>query len=394
MTQPGDHPDLPAPDAGARAHSERLVAALRALIGEAGGRITFERFMHETLYRPGLGYYAAGTRKFGASGDFVTAPESTPLFGQCLARCVAAAGHLGDYELLEVGAGSGALAATLLPALAAAGCAPARYRILEVSPALRERQRAALAAVARECGVALQWDDDLPAPGYRGLVIANELLDAVPVRRFMLASDRVDECHVCWRDGGFAWEVAPPADELLAPAVAHAVAGIDLAPGYVSEIGPARVAWLREVLARLHAGLVLLIDYGYTRREYYHPDRRQGTLACHYRHRTHYDPFRLVGLQDISVHVDFSALAETGLAAGAEVAGFTTQGHFLLDCGLLDLCRDLDPRSPQYLRAAAAIRRLTLPGEMGEAVKVMALARGLDVPLPGFATLDLRGRLP
>ena len=377
-------------DAGERAHVERLHALVRAEVEAGGGAIPFSRYMEMALHAPRLGYYRAGWRTFGAGGDFVTAPELSPLFARAVARQVAQVlASIDAGEVVEVGAGSGRMAAELLAELSPAG--EVRYRILEPSGALAARQRETIAAQAPDALARTSWLDALPEPGFRGVVLANEVVDALPVERFEMTSKGIIAHCVGFDHGRPVW-CPQPAEPWLAEAVdslQHEI-GYRLPPGYVSEIGPARCAWAASVTERVDRGLVLLMDYGYPRRELYHPDRRGGTLRCHFRHRRHDDPLVLCGLQDISAHVDFTALAR---ACGLDVAGFTTQGEFLLGCGLLDLVSDIDPDSPEFVRSAALIKRLTLPGEMGEAVKVMALTRGIRYPLVGFSGRDHRTRL-
>ena len=384
---------LPGPaglDAGERDHVERVHAVVRAAVESGGGAIPFSRYMEIALHAPRLGYYRAGWRTFGAGGDFVTAPELSPLFAGAVARQVEQAlSAIGACEVIEIGAGSGAMAAKMLADLAPGG--ELRYHILEPSAALAARQRETIAARAPGAAAGVRWLDALPDSGFRGVVLANEVADALPVERFEVAADGVRVHCVGFADGGPVWR-SRPAEPWLAEAVEslqHEI-GHRLPPGYVSEIGPARCAWAASVAERVECGLVLLLDYGFPRRELYHPDRRDGTLRCHFRHRRHDDPLVLCGLQDISAHVDFTALAR---ASGLEVAGFTTQGEFLLGCGLLDLVSDLDPGSPEFARSATQIKRLALPGEMGEAIKVMALTRGMDAPLIGFSGRDHRARL-
>ncbi len=386
-------PTLPLPELPeeALAHESRMRAHLRALAADAGGALTFEQFMEAALFAPGLGYYSAGARKLGAAGDFVTAPEISPLFGRCVARNVAAVlAGLDGGAVLEIGAGSGSLAAQVLGELARRGAPAPRYQILERSADLRERQRAALAGWA-----SVEWLDELPARGLRGVVLANEVLDALPAIRFRIDQDGVSEEVV--RLAGEALETAfeAPRTACLAPRVAALRAALPepLAPGYVSEIAPAREAWVASVAEVLEQGVIVVLDYGYPRREYYHPQRAAGTLRCHLGHRAHDDPLAHPGVQDVSVHVEFTAIAEAAHGAGLEVAGFTTQAEFLLASGLLELIAEHEIGSEDYLAAAGAVRTLTLPSEMGEAVKVLALARGAVPALPGFAGRDHRARL-
>ena len=401
-------PELPALGAGERAHIERMHALIRAEVEACGGAIPFSRYMDIALYAPRFGYYRAGWRTFGAQGDFVTAPEISPLFARTVARQVdQALSLIGTREVIEIGAGAGTMAAQMLTELAPRG--GVRYRILELSGALAARQRETIAACAPDAlrpaagedeGASIaapdtlasvSWIDALPEPGFRGVVLANEVVDALPVERFEMTTDGVSVHCVELEADRPVWH-----SRRAEPWLTEAVESIQheirrrLPIGYVSEIGPVRGAWAASIAERLECGLVLLMDYGFPRRELYHPDRRDGTLRCHFRHLRHDDPLVLCGLQDITAHVDFTAIAE---AAGLDVAGFTTQSEFLLGCGLLDLASHVDPGSPEFVRLTTQIKRITLPGEMGEAIKVMALTRGIEDPLIGFSGRDHRVRL-
>jgi SAM-dependent MidA family methyltransferase len=383
------------PEDPARGGNAALVARVRHAIDAAGGSISFAEYMDLALFAPGLGYYSAGADQFGAGGDFVTAPESSPLFARCVARQSAEIlAALGGGDVCEVGAGSGALAADLLESLAAAECLPRHYLIVERSPRLRERQQAHIVARAPDVAPRVDWCDDCPQD-FRGVVLANEVLDAMPAQRFRVHGDGVRELRVGWRDGAFRWVDTDCAGSALALHTDSIRGSLEhgLGEGYESECAPARQAWVQRMGECLAAGVVLVFDYGYGRAEYYHPQRTRGTLRCFHRHRAHDDPLVLTGLQDISVHVDFTAVAEAALDAGLRVAGYTTQAEFLLASGLLDCCRDVDPASRRHAELTAQIKRLTLPGEMGEAIKALALARDFDEPLTGFAGRDLRGRL-
>lgn len=389
--------DLPEPDEDARAVSERLVAQLHSAIEQHGGFLPFRAFMEQALYAPGLGYYAAGAHKLGRGGDFITAPETSPLFAGCLARQVdEVLRPLGGGDILEFGAGSGALAVELLASLDRLGTAPGRYLILEPSPDLRDRQVRALAALPQELRTRVQWLDALPGPGeLRGVVLANEVLDAMPVDVFTWTPGGVQVRGVTRQGEGFVW-AARPADARLAGRVEalRAETGDLWAPGYTSELNPGLEAWVSAVSDVLAAGLVLLIDYGYPRREYYSEERVHGTLMAYYRHRALTDPLFRPGLADITAHVDFTAVAEAGVAAGLDLLGYTTQAWFLIGTGLDDVFRDAageDPR--ESLALAGQVRRLTLPGEMGERFQAMALGRGVDGALAGFSGRDLLGRL-
>ena len=360
----------------------------------AGGRLAFDRFMELALYATGLGYYVAGARKFGAAGDFVTAPEVSPVFGRCLARqCAQVLAELPDGELLEFGAGSGLLAAHILTELRALESLPRRYLILELSPELRARQKQTLAEHAPELLARVSWLEQLPAAGFRGLVIANEVLDAMPVQRFRLTRGRILEQYVDWQADAFRPLWSDPS-AALAGAERVLLARIGERDDFESEINLRANAWLASLAERIEAGLLLLIDYGYPHSEYYHPQRDRGTLMCHYRHRAHGDPLLLPGLQDITAHVDFSALAETAQAQGLQVAGWTTQAAFLIGCGLENLLAGADPGDTRaHLQLMQGVKMLTLPSHMGERFKVLGLSRGLDLPLLGFGVLDLRHRL-
>lgn len=383
---------LPEPDADARAHSERLRALLQARIAAAGGWLSFADYMRTALYEPGLGYYSAGAAKFGVAGDFVTAPEISPLFSQCLAgQCAAVLAQLGGGDILEPGAGSGVMAATMLVELARLDAVPERYLILETSAELRARQRATLAALPTGLQQRVVWLDALPAEALRGVIIANEVADALPVTRFVLDDGVLSELGVAADGDGF--RDAPRAPD---PALSAAVAGFAItAPGrYVSEWSPELGGWIAALGAVLDAGAMLLLDYGYSRREYYLPERNSGTLRCYYRHRAHDNPYCWPGLQDITAWVDFTALAEAGSAAGLHVAGYTTQAQLLLAGGIDELAARAFAGSPaEQARLAGGLRQLLLPGEMGDAVKAMALTRGaVDAP-PAFGGRDMRAAL-
>ncbi|MDG4553276.1 MAG: SAM-dependent methyltransferase [Candidatus Competibacter sp.] len=390
------HDRLPVPDPAAAAHSARLLKRVRAEIDAAGGAISFARFMDLALYAPGLGYYRAGARKFGPDGDFVTAPELSPLFSRCLARqCRQILEALEDGILLELGAGTGIMAADLLRELRALDTLPERYAILEPSGELRQRQRQTLAERAPDLLDRVVWLDALPEPGLRGVVLGNEVLDALPAERFRVTATGPRRLAVAWTETGLNW-VEGDEDPTVTAAVARIEGelGRRLPPGYTSEYVPHLAAWLRAIAEPLTAGALLFIDYGHPRRDYYHPERAVGTLLCHYRHRVHDDPLFLPGLQDITASVDFSAVADAALAAGLDVAGYTPQNYFLFGCGLLELLAEVDPADTlRYLEQSRQVKLLTLPGEMGERFQAIALTRDLDLPLRGFSVRDERGRL-
>lgn len=388
--------DLPEPSPEERAHSERLAARIRAEIAGAGGWIGFARFMSLALYEPGLGYYSAGARKLGPAGDFVTAPEVAPVFSRCVAaQCEQVLEALGDGDVLELGAGSGVMAADLLAELERRGRLPGRYRILDVSADLRERQRLTLERLVPHLVGRVEWLDRLPEEGFAGVVVANEVLDALPVERFAIRGGEVNSVGVAWHFDRF--EVAETrADAALRAAVRRieAALGREFADGYVSEVNTGLEAWLASVAACVQRGALLFVDYGLPRAEYYSVERAAGTLLCHFRHRFHDDPLLRLGLQDITAWVDFTAVAEAGLAAGLEVAGYTTQAHFLIGCGIGDFVADVgDLDVVGRVNLSRQVMLLTLPGEMGERFKVIAFTRGLDLGLRGFAVRDLRHTL-
>ncbi|MFP5463717.1 MAG: class I SAM-dependent methyltransferase [Gammaproteobacteria bacterium] len=384
-------PELPLPDAQALELSAQLVGRIRAAIAAAGGRLGFDAYMQRALYEPGLGYYVNGLRKFGAQGDFTTAPERSPLFARALARQVAQVlAAVSDGEVLEFGPGSGALAAELLAELDSLGCLPRRYLMLELSAELQQRQREAIARRVPHLAGRVAWLEQLPEQ-FTGVVIANEVLDAMPVRRFRRVDGGIAELYVTTAGEGVELVNGPPQDEQLAARVAS----LDLPIGYESEVNFAAEAWVSTLCERLDRGLLLLIDYGYAQAEYYHPQRHTGTLRCHYRQRAHADALLWPGLQDITAHVDFSAVAQAACEAGASLAGFANQAQFLINCGLPQLLEAIDPADPAYMDLALQARQLLLPQAMGEAFKVLALTRGLDgkAELIGFEGGDRRHRL-
>ncbi|MGE5318793.1 MAG: class I SAM-dependent methyltransferase [Hyphomicrobiaceae bacterium] len=380
---------LPAPTPEALAHSQRVAAHLRALIGDAGGWIPFSRYMEAALYAPGLGYYAAGALKFGAAGDFVTAPELTPLFGRTLAHAIAPVLAETGGEILELGAGSGRLAADVLGELERLGALPARYCILEVSAELRERQQQTIARAWPELAGRVRWLDALPEH-FKGVILGNEVLDALPVELVHWAEAGPRVRGVALDGDAFAWQDRPIAD----PALRARAEALDLAPGYLSEINLAADALLATLAHVLGHGLILLLDYGFVAAEYYHPQRHMGTLRVHYRHHALDDPFYLPGLCDLTAHVNFSALARAGVDAGLELAGYASQASFLLNGGLTDLLmRTPAADAAAYLPQANAVQRLVSPAEMGELFKVIGLSKGSVAPLAGFARGDRRHTL-
>lgn len=404
----------PALSAEEEAHSRAVTALIRERVAAAGGWIPFERFMELALYAPGLGYYSAGSVKLGAGGDFVTAPEVSDLFSRCVARQCAQVLADGG-EILELGAGTGRMAAVILESLAALDKLPARYAILEVSADLAERQRERLDRLPRDIRERVVWLERLPQRPIDGVILANEVLDALPCRRFTLRGGAVRELGVAVGVGApeagaapagsaapdravsqaavFADREAEP-DEELSSACSALLAELrsPLPEGYASEIGLRVAPWIAGVAACLGRGLMLLFDYGLPRAHYYHPQRTAGTLRCHFKQRVHDDPYINIGVQDITAWVDFTRVAEAAVACGLEVAGFCTQAAFLLSAGVEQLLAQATD-ALDHARLAGEARRLLLPGEMGEAFKAMALTRDFDAALQGFALQDLRRSL-
>ena len=383
--------DLPPPGEEARRYSAALTARIGEKIAACGGWIGFDRFMEMALYTPGLGYYSGGAHKFGVSGDFVTAPELTPIFAQTLATSAQEILSASAPHIIEVGAGSGKLAADLLLELEVRQSLPDSYRILDLSGELRERQRATIVERAPHLLSRVAWLDQLPER-FDGLVLANELLDAMPVHLARWgtddAPDQVFERGVSFVSGAFAWQDRPAQGRVLEHACRISE---ESAPpvGYVSEIGLAASDWISSWGHILGRGVLLLIDYGFPRHEFYHPQRSAGTLMCHYRHRAHGEPFFLPGLQDITAHVDFTSIIESGHESGLDLLGYTTQGVFLLNSGITDiLARTPVEDSTRYLPQSQAVQKLISPAEMGELFKVMVLGKGIDIAMSGFALGD------
>lgn len=379
--------------------SAELWRRIQAEIVRHGGSIPFDAFMRMTLYEPGLGYYAAGAVKLGSGGDFVTAPEISSLFGICLARQVAQVlEQLGGGDVLEFGAGSGRLAVDVLTELEKSGQLPNRYFIAELSADLRKRQRLLIEQTLPQLAARVQWLEHLPVqPPLRAVVLANEVLDAMPVKRIKKDGVHWLEMKVSVSGERFGWT----AQQLAADSDLHkrvirieSIVG-ELPSGYVTEVNCGLPGWMKMLADCLSAGAVFLIDYGYSRAEYYIPERRDGTLLCHFRHRAHADPFVNVGLQDMTASVDFTAVAETAQDGGFEIAGYLSQARFLLNLGITEVLRGMmRENETENLRLSQQMKRLVLPGEMGERFKVLALQRGMtEEPLLGFSAGDELFRL-
>ena len=379
-----------------QAQLQRMQTHLRQVLAAQGGWVGFAHYMDEALYAPGLGYYSAGARKLGAGGDFITAPELSPLFGGCVARqCEQVLRDLGGGDLLELGAGSGRLAFDVLQALAQAQCLPQRYLILEVSADLRQRQQALLSTLPAALAQRVQWLDAPPQQPWRGVLLANEVLDALPCECFAIGAEgQVLERGVALDGAGaLVWQ-ARPAAAPLATEVQRLQSQLPqpLPAGYASELCLRAGPWIAAVTAQLQAGVGLFIDYGLPRAQYYQPTRDGGTLRCHWRQRAHDDPLWLPGLQDITVWVDFTRVAEAADDSGLQVLGFTTQMGFLLGTGIESLIAAV-PEGVARTRLLTQARELLMPEAMGESFKVIALGRNWQSPLRGFAVQDLLERL-
>jgi SAM-dependent MidA family methyltransferase len=385
---------LPLPGAEARAVSDALLDRLKERIQQQGDCLPFDEFMVTVLYEPGLGYYSNGLTPFGEQGDFITAPESGSLFGGCLAQSIASVLQQLDHGMvMELGAGSGVLAADLLGELQQLGTLPERYCMLERSAAMRSLQEETLNNRVPSLMDRVEWLDELPKQGICGVVFGNEVADALPVKRFRWQGGVVRELGVAWSGTGLSMcEYAADAE------VDDRVQGLAKTCGWVddyqSEYCPTLPAWINSLTDSVTHGALLLIDYGYGRSEYYHPQRSMGTLICHYRHSAHDNALWYPGLQDITAFVDFTAIAEAATEAGLRLEGFTSQAQFLMACGIDKLIARTDPGDTRrFLQLSNEAKRLMLPSEMGERFKCIGFSRGLDKSVLGFAPNDLRSRL-
>ncbi len=383
-------PSLPRPDPPSLEQSRRVAEYIGQRIDEAGGSISFAEFMHHALYAPGLGYYTAGATKFGEEGDYVTAPEVSSIFGRVLARqCADVLEQVQDGAILEYGAGSGKLAVDMLEALARRGALPSKYLILEVSPDLRERQQVCVCENLPLYADLVEWVDDIP-DRLRGVIVANEVLDSIPVERFVRRDAGVMQLRVVVDGDGFGFTEAPAPDNLRRyVTVVEKELGRRLPDGYTSEVCLATSPWIGGMSHALREGVAFLFDYGVSRREYYAPERADGWLRCHFRHRVHDNPLILPGIQDLTAWVDFSSVAGAAVAQGFDIAGYSAQAQFLMAGGLDEEMREISslPLEDQ-VRLSQQVKTLTLPGEMGERFKCIALRKGHVAKPAAFGLAD------
>ena len=377
--------DLPLPSTDALAHSQRLVDQIKVEIEANNGLMSFSRFMALCLYAPGLGYYSAGLSKFGEGGDFVTAPEISPLFSRCLANQCAEVGG----DVLEFGAGRGVMAADILAELERQDVLPAHYYIMEVSADLKQRQQETIKSKVPQLFDRVIWLEQLP-DSFSGVVLANEVLDAMPVHVFNIKNDKAGEQYVALDGDQFIWRMGEISSDELRTQIEKIKEEHEFPESYQSEINLSLNGWINSIADMMQKGVVLLIDYGYPRREYYHPQRSSGTLMCHYQHRAHDNPLLWPGLQDITAHVDFTAVAEAAVEAGLSVDGFVTQAHFLMNSGIEQM---MTQSSEDSIKLNQQIKQLILPDAMGEVFKVMVLSRDMDKTLSGVQQFDMCGRL-
>lgn len=384
---------LPVPDDVAKHHSDKLVAKIKQSIQAAGGKISFADYMNLCLYTPGLGYYSAGSHKIGSGGDFTTAPEVSPLFSRCLAH------HIKDVliqlphgDILEFGAGNGKMAIDILLELQQLNSLPKHYFIIEASADLRQKQQQTIQTVIPQLVDRIQWLDQLPSE-FNGVIVANEVCDAMPVHVLHFADNAVKERYVQLNsDDNFEWcEDKVSSKELLEQA--KNIQGLIGDEDYITEVNLQAEAWLNSIAESLKQGAMFIIDYGYPANSYYHPDRDNGTLMCYYQHHGHDDVFFLPGLQDITAHVNFSALAQTAFDKELDVAGFQTQADFLIAGGITELASANSSDELSLFKQSAEIKRLTLPSEMGETFKILSLTQNLDQLLPRILLRDQRRKL-
>lgn len=383
--------NLPTASLEAKKHSQQLEALIQKNIEQAGGWLDFAQFMQLALYAPGLGYYSAGSKKFGTGGDFVTAPEISPLFAQTISNQIAQVLSLTNGSILELGAGTGKLAADLLLTLSQLNVLPAKYFILEVSDHLRQAQ---LELLQKKLPPVLmqrvEWLNVLPS-AFEGVMLGNEVLDAIPVHIVHNTQQGLCERGLVVEGEGFAWQdrVIGQDSALNQHHLQEVVSQQALPVGYITEFCPAASGLVASLAHSLSRGIVLMIDYGFSAREYYHPQRNLGTLMCHYQHYAHTDPLIHIGLQDITAHVDFTSIAYAGVNNGLQLSGFCSQAQFLMNCGILDVMAQVSPHDMvRYAPLAAAAQKLLSPAEMGDLFKAISFSKNIEVPLMGFASGD------
>lgn len=389
---------LPEPNEEAKARSQELTDKIRRHLNRHQS-MTFAEFMRQTLYTPGLGYYTNGLPKIGEQGDFITAPEISPIFSRCLARqAQQALADMAQPTILEFGAGRGIMARDILLELEQIEQPLDHYFILEVSGDLKQIQQQTIQTLPPHLADKVVWLDRLPSKPMEAVVLANEVLDAMPVERLLLESEQISRAYVKWDEERqkFDWHYQPLIDpnlQKVANKILHQLGAPHPDRAYYTEVNLHIEPWLNSIDDFLKAGLVILIDYGYSRQEYYQAARHMGTLRCHYQHRAHSNPFFYPGLQDITAHVDFTAVAEAAYHSNFKVAGYTTQAHFLMSTGLLEAAEDPNRSVIDQLKISQQIKTLTMPDEMGENFKVMALTKHFDKAINGFKMRDLRHQL-
>ncbi|PHS27194.1 MAG: SAM-dependent methyltransferase [Methylophaga sp.] len=381
---------LAKPDDIAQRHSEQLLSLIYDEIERAGGKISFADYMHLCLYAPGLGYYSAGSQKLGQHGDFTTAPEISPLFSRTFAHHIKdVLSQLKQPSILEFGAGSGKMAADILAELTAANCYPEKYYIIEVSADLRERQYKTIAHALPDIVENVVWLDAIPNC-FVGVILANEVCDAMPVHMLHFKQGKVAERYIEKNDAGLCWCEGSLSQSSLASHIIEIQALIGESEDYITEVNLAAQAWLCSLADNLQQGALFICDYGYPKADYYHPQRNEGTLMCYYQHQGHADPLILPSLQDITAHVDFTLLAQTAIDNGLEVNGFQSQADFLLAGGITELSQAQENDPLLMLQQASEIKQLTLPSAMGENFKVLTLSKSLNQLLPRCQLADRR----
>lgn len=384
--------ELTAPSEADLIRSESLCEIIKQKIQQHNGQITFADFMQMALYHPTHGYYQNPDFEFGKKGDFTTAPEISPLFAYCFAnQCAQISESMGQTNILELGAGSGRFALDILTHLEAINALPTRYYIYEISSGLRNRQLTLLQNARPDLLNRIEWLTELPA-SFSGIIIANEVLDAIPVNCFQVDKQEARERVIVIKANELAWEATTPSSALIHTHINALIQNYSLPDGYQSEVNLNAMLLVKQLSTILTKGVILFADYGYGQREYYHPQRNQGTLTCFYKHHLHHQPLPYPGLQDITAHVDFTHVIETAADQGAQLSGFTTQSGFLLANRLLEKAQQLESLATptEKFKLHQAIKILTMPTEMGDRIKMMAISKQFATPLAGFETLDRR----